>query len=100
MTESRLIDSVKQLAANLLQLKVKLVTAESCTGGGLSEILTSLPGSSVWFERGLVTYSNKAKQELLGVTPETLAEHGAVSEIMVYPLPELPARMGAQRINP
>ena len=57
-----------------------LVTAESCTGGWAAQVVTSVAGSSAWFERGFVTYSNAAKQELLGVRPETLREHGAVSE--------------------
>jgi len=59
---------------------LKLATAESCTGGGLSYWLTSVPGSSDWFERGFVTYSNNAKIEVLGVSPETLDQFGAVSE--------------------
>lgn len=54
--------------------------AESCTGGMVATALSSLPGSSAWFERALVTYSNAAKTELLGVPPATLQEHGAVSE--------------------
>jgi len=57
-----------------------LVTAESCTGGGVAQAVTSVSGSSGWFERGYVTYSNDAKQELLGVRADTLARHGAVSE--------------------
>jgi nicotinamide-nucleotide amidase len=56
-----------------------VVAAESCTGGGLAHLLTSLPGSSTWFERGFVTYSNLAKQEMLGVNHDTLARCGAVS---------------------
>jgi len=59
---------------------VLLATAESCTGGWLAKVITDIPGSSGWFERGFVTYSNAAKQELLGVRAETLAEAGAVSE--------------------
>jgi nicotinamide-nucleotide amidase len=62
-------------AANAL-----LVTAESCTGGWAAQVVTSVAGSSEWFERGFVTYSNAAKQELLGVRAETLQRHGAVSE--------------------
>ncbi|HRK86696.1 MAG TPA: nicotinamide-nucleotide amidohydrolase family protein, partial [Alcaligenes faecalis] len=54
--------------------------AESCTGGLLAAALTDLPGSSAWFERGLVTYSNKAKVQELGVNQETLDRFGAVSE--------------------
>lgn len=58
----------------------RLVTAESCTGGWVAQVVTSAAGSSDWFERGLVTYSNDAKMELLGVSPQTLGAHGAVSE--------------------
>jgi len=57
-----------------------LVTAESCTGGWVSQAVTAIAGSSDWFERGFVTYSNAAKQDLLGVRPSTLKKHGAVSE--------------------
>ncbi|UXI01767.1 nicotinamide-nucleotide amidase [Photobacterium sp. TY1-4] len=55
-------------------------TAESCTGGGVSMAITEIAGSSAWFDRAFVTYSNEAKQQMLGVTEATLAEHGAVSE--------------------
>jgi nicotinamide-nucleotide amidase len=58
----------------------KLVTAESCTGGWVAMALTAIAGSSDWFERGYVTYSNAAKREDLGVAEATLARHGAVSE--------------------
>ena len=57
----------------------KLATAESCTGGWVAQCLTSIAGSSDWFERGFVTYSNAAKLEMLGVASETLELHGAVS---------------------
>ena len=57
-----------------------LATAESCSGGLLAGAVTATPGSSVWFERGFVTYSNESKTELLGVEPATLARYGAVSE--------------------
>ena len=57
-----------------------LVTAESCTGGWVAQAVTSVAGSSDWFERGYVTYSNAAKREALGVSKATLARHGAVSE--------------------
>lgn len=57
-----------------------IVTAESCTGGWVAQELTAIAGSSKWFERGFVTYSNEAKQEMLGVRAETLQKHGAVSE--------------------
>jgi nicotinamide-nucleotide amidase len=57
----------------------KLVTAESCTGGWLAQAITAVPGSSGWFERGFVVYSNASKCEVLGVQAETLARFGAVS---------------------
>ncbi|MFZ2161217.1 MAG: nicotinamide-nucleotide amidohydrolase family protein [Sideroxyarcus sp.] len=57
-----------------------LVTAESCTGGGVAQAITMISGSSEWFDRGFVTYSNTAKEEMLGVAPDTLEQHGAVSE--------------------
>ena len=57
-----------------------LVTAESCTGGGVAQAVTMISGSSDWFDRGFVTYSNTAKEEMLGVSPDTLEQHGAVSE--------------------
>ena len=57
----------------------KLVVAESCTGGAIAAALTSLPGSSVWFERGFVAYSNEAKKDMLGVTEESGVQHGSVS---------------------
>jgi nicotinamide-nucleotide amidase len=59
---------------------LKLVTAESCTGGWVAMALTAIAGSSDWFERGYVTYSNEAKHEALGVSADTLLRHGAVSE--------------------
>ena len=70
----------KQLARRLKAARALLVTAESCTGGWVAQAVTSVPGSSDWFERGFVTYSNAAKQELLGVKSRTLKAHGAVSE--------------------
>ena len=57
-----------------------VATAESCTGGLVAGAITSIAGSSGWFERGFVTYSNEAKVEMLGFPPQTLAQHGAVSE--------------------
>lgn len=64
----------------LKQHGMMLVTAESCTGGWVAEAVTAVPGSSSWFDRGFITYTNQAKQEMLGVTAATLAAFGAVSE--------------------
>lgn len=58
----------------------RLVTAESCTGGYLSKVITDVPGSSLWFERGYIVYSEQSKQDLLSVSPLTLKQFGAVSE--------------------
>jgi len=70
------------LAAELRAHGRRLVTAESCTGGWMAKLCTDLAGSSEWFERGLVTYSDQAKQELLGVRAADLYSHGAVSEVV------------------
>ena len=67
---------------------LKIVTAESCTGGWVAKALTDVPGSSEWFERGFVTYSNDAKVETLGVAPLTLHVYGAVSEKTVREMAE------------
>jgi nicotinamide-nucleotide amidase len=65
-----------------------LATAESCTGGMIAAACTDLAGSSQWFERGFVTYSNEAKTEMLGVPAELIAKHGAVSEEVVRAMAE------------
>lgn len=61
----------------------RVAVAESCTGGLIAKLLTDAPGSSAWFERGVVSYSNEAKQDLLGVTAASLQTHGAVSAPVV-----------------
>ncbi|NRF66254.1 CinA family protein [Aquincola sp. S2] len=71
---------VEHLAERLRVHGWRLATAESCTGGLIAGACTELAGSSDWFERGFVTYSNAAKSELLGVAPALIAAHGAVSE--------------------
>lgn len=78
---------MKQLAklvgAALKAHGLMLVTAESCTGGGVASAVTDIAGSSAWFDRGFVTYSNQAKMDMLGVSPATLLRFGAVSEATV-----------------
>ncbi|MCZ8294778.1 MAG: CinA family protein [Hylemonella sp.] len=71
---------VEHLATQLLQRQWMLATAESCTGGLIAAACTELSGSSNWFERGFVSYSNTAKNELLGVEAAQIERHGAVSE--------------------
>lgn len=79
---------VQQLAARLTEKGWMLATAESCTGGMIAAACTDLAGSSQWFERGFVTYSNEAKTEMLGVPAELIAKHGAVSEEVVRAMAE------------
>jgi nicotinamide-nucleotide amidase len=74
------VSAVEQLASLLVARGWSLATAESCTGGMIAAACTDLAGSSAWFERGFVTYSNAAKMELLGVPAPLIEQHGAVSE--------------------
>ena len=73
----------QRLATALLAHQASMATAESCTGGWIAKVLTDIAGSSAWFERGFVSYSNEAKQELLDVSASTLRQHGAVSAATV-----------------
>lgn len=72
--------TILSVAEKLIETNQMLAVAESCTGGWLAKVCTDLPGSSNWFDRGFVTYSNEAKQEMLGVPKSVIAEFGAVSE--------------------
>jgi nicotinamide-nucleotide amidase len=75
------LDALAILVGTRLKEKgLLLATAESCTGGWVAQVVTSVSGSSEWFDRGFVTYSNEAKREMIGVHAETLDYHGAVSE--------------------
>ena len=69
-----------ELAELLLKKEYKIGLAESCTGGGIAKVLTDLPGSSNWLKLGVVTYSNEAKEKILGVSKSLLESYGAVSE--------------------
>ena len=80
MSDSTIAALVADLASLLLKKRWLLATAESCTGGMIAAACTDLAGSSAWFERGFVTYSNAAKIDLLGVNADVIAQHGAVSE--------------------
>ena len=89
-----LLDAARQLGVQLMAHGSLVATAESCTGGLIAATLTELAGSSQWFERGFVTYSNASKHELLGVPAELIETHGAVSEPVARAMAE-----GALRLS-
>ena len=78
----------KKLGQVLLSQNLRCTVAESCTGGSLAAAITDIPGSSQWFDRGFVTYTNKSKQQMLGVPQQMLASQGAVSEAVVRGMAE------------
>src|ERR1051325_11480279 len=80
MDDDVLYDLAVRVGERLVSRNRMLATAESCTGGWVGTAVTAVPGSSLWFERGFVTYTYISKREMLGVRPETLAAWGAVSE--------------------
>ena len=80
MSDAAIEALARKLGERLLARKAMCAAAESCTGGLVAGAITDIAGSSAWFERGFVTYSNEAKMELLGVSQATLDNHGAVSE--------------------
>ena len=73
-------ETAKEIGGLAQQKSIVITAAESCTAGGVAYAITTIPGSSAWFEQGFVTYSNRAKQSMLGVNLETLDQFGAVSE--------------------
>ena len=83
MNEEILQNLARVVGKQLLDQNLTMATAESCTGGWLSKIVTDIDGSSQWFDCALVTYSNRAKQDLLGVSDNTLQTMGAVSQLTV-----------------
>lgn len=96
---ARITPLVEPLAEVLRTRGLKLATAESCTGGLIAAACTSIAGSSDWFERGFVTYSNAAKTEMLGVDAALIATHGAVSDPVVRAMAEgALARSGADLV--
>jgi nicotinamide-nucleotide amidase len=83
MADALIYDLAERVGRALERRKLMLTTAESCTGGWVAEAITMVAGSSAWFERGFVTYTNVSKHEMLGVGAHTLERHGAVSEEVV-----------------
>ena len=88
-----------EVGARLRRAGQTLATAESCTGGGLAWLITTVPGSSDWFDRGFVVYHNQAKQDMLGVPAATLSEHGAVSAPTVRAMAEGACRHSTAQIS-
>lgn len=88
MVQTELEALATRLGEQLLARGEMLATAESCTGGWVAQCATAIAGSSAWFDRGFVTYSNEAKQEMLGVSAATIASHGAVSEATALAMAE------------
>ncbi len=86
--EMVIAELAEQLGVSLRKKKFRLAAAESCTGGWLAKTVTDIAGSSAWFDRGFVTYSNQAKQDMLGISERVLREHGAVSEATVLAMAE------------
>ena len=80
-TDQNLYELAAQVGIALRTRNLILATAESCTGGWIGKVITDVPGSSGWFDRGFITYSNVAKTDLLGVNAATLNRHGAVSSL-------------------
>ncbi|MDD1606140.1 MAG: CinA family protein [Methylococcaceae bacterium] len=80
MMDAELVALATQLGQCLKANGRMIATAESCTGGGIAQIITEVSGSSAWFDRGFVTYSNLSKVQMLAVNPATLEKYGAVSE--------------------
>lgn len=80
MVDNELQQLAQEVGQALIAKKLMLSFAESCTGGLASATITNIPGSSAWFDGGVVTYSNQAKQDLIGVSGESLRQYGAVSE--------------------
>jgi len=98
-TDAELRVLAERLAERMRSEGKFVATAESCTGGWIAKTLTDLPGSSDWFAYGIVSYSNPAKQELLGVSPVTLVNHGAVSEAVVREMAEGALKRGEADVS-
>ena len=89
----------ESLLASARAKGLKIATAESCTGGLIAALLTEIPGSSDVFERGFVTYSNEAKETMLGIPPALIRQHGAVSEAVARAMAEGAIRNSAAQVS-
>ncbi len=88
VSDQQLYELAARLGQVLSDSGLRLVTAESCTGGWIGKVVTDIPGSSNWFDRGFISYSNEAKQELLQVSEGLLSDNGAVSEAVARAMAE------------
>ena len=88
MPDARIYELAERVGRALESRKLMMATAESCTGGWVAEAVTMVPGSSAWFDRGFVTYTNVSKREMLDVRAETLDRYGAVSQQVVREMVE------------
>ncbi|HNP25117.1 MAG TPA: nicotinamide-nucleotide amidohydrolase family protein [Nitrosomonas sp.] len=93
--EQTILYLAAKVGERLRQQGLLMVSAESCTGGWLGQIITAVAGSSVWYERGFITYSNLSKHEMLGVSMTALNKYGAVSEVIAQEM-----AFGAQKNSP
>ena len=98
ITDVQLADLAEDLGMALVERKLTVAAAESCTGGWIAKALTDRPGSSAWFSYGVVTYSNLAKQRVLGVTPATLERYGAVSQRCVQQMVNGVVKLSGARV--
>ncbi|NWA63852.1 nicotinamide-nucleotide amidase [Pantoea sp. B9002] len=95
MNDEQLQQLSHRIGEQLKRRQATVTAAESCTGGWIAKVFTDISGSSAWFERGFVTYSNEAKQQMVGVQDTTLQQHGAVSEQTVREMATGAARAAA-----
>jgi nicotinamide-nucleotide amidase len=98
-TENTLHQLAIRVGNRLREARLMLSTAESCTGGLIAGAITDISGSSGWFERGFVTYSNQSKTEMIGVPPELIERHGAVSEAVARAMAEGALRNSRAQIS-
>lgn len=99
LSDDDLTSLAHELGRALRARVLALAAAESCTGGWIGRVVTAVPGSSAWFERGFITYSNAAKSEMLGVPESLLAAHGAVSEPVVRAMAEGALRASRAQVS-
>lgn len=98
MFSAELVARAAQVLATARARELKIATAESCTGGLIGGLLTEIAGSSDVFERGFIVYSNRAKEEMLGVSPALIRQHGAVSEIVARAMAEGAVRQSTAQL--